>query len=109
MDARLLRASAFIESKTRFGDALEDLDFVLSREPANLDGLVDRISVLIALGRIEEAARSLEDLEATETDSRGGAALVAQVCTVRAMFSAERGLVEEATSRFRECRKRHPD
>jgi len=109
VDARLLRASAFIESKTRFGDALEDLDFVLSREPANLDGLVDRISVLIALGRIEEAARSLEDLEATETDSRGGAALVAQVCTVRAMFSAERGLVEEATSRFRECRKRHPD
>lgn len=92
-------------------DGLADIDQVLERDPNNVAALVPRVTTLIALDLIEDAEAALataRDRIAT-TDESISEGMRARLCIAGALFSFEKGDLEDAESQYAECLEAHPE
>lgn len=105
----LLRAEIRLASRSGYEEALADLDRVLAEDPENVRALVPRAIALLGLGRVEEAGAALDALAARWEDegaleSPNGAFY----CAALALFTFEKGEVDEALARVETCSERFP-
>jgi len=106
--ALLLRANARMHSRRDYEGSLADADRVLELEPDNIEALVPRAVALLALGRVDEAAVVLDDLDALFRDDSLGLRGSAGFCIARATFAKEKGDVALAEERYQECVEKFP-
>ncbi len=108
LPAHVLRGEAFLNEGEQTERALEDFDFVLNEDPTSRPALNSRASALLLLGKVEEAAETIDQLEALAAKNPGDQAGQAELCAVQAVLRQERGELDEAEKRFEECLERFP-
>jgi tetratricopeptide (TPR) repeat protein len=108
ISALLLRAYTRIQSRRDYEGALQDADRVLELDPDNAEALVPRTVALLALERVEEAATSLDALEALYRDESLGLHGSAGLCTAQASFAKEKGELERAEELYDRCLEKFP-
>jgi tetratricopeptide (TPR) repeat protein len=108
LDARILRGEALLSEGLSPERALEDFDFILDANPTNLAALNSRAAALLLLGRVEEAAEAIDQLETLTRESPTDLAGQAGLCAAQAVLRQERGELEEAEKRFEECLEQFP-
>lgn len=106
--AHILRGEAYLSQGEDPARALADFDFVLEQDPTSRPALSARASVLLLLGRVDEAAESIDQLEAIAEKTPGDEVGQAELCTVQAVLRQERRALDEAETRFAECLERFP-
>jgi tetratricopeptide (TPR) repeat protein len=85
----------------QFGQAMDELDALLHRDPANAQAWLTRASVLQVIGRYDDAAAACERLNAI-----GGAAAYGQACL--ADLEGLRGAPAEAAARLQALQSENP-
>lgn len=106
--ARILRGEAYINDGQKPEKAIEDFDHVIEADPTHLQALTSRASALLMLNRVEEAAETIDQIEEVTAKSPASESTQAQLCTVHAVLSQERGKLEEAEKKFDECLVQFP-
>ncbi|MGB0618985.1 MAG: tetratricopeptide repeat protein [Myxococcota bacterium] len=106
--ALLIRGNARLEEKSNYEAALADFERLIELQPTNVDAQASRVAALIAVGRVDDAARALDVLSDSEDTRSAPASVRARICTVTALFASERKLEEEAERRFSDCLEAHP-
>src|SRR5439155_12054341 len=101
--ALMLRSYTRIESRRDYGGALADADRVLEIDPDNTDALVPRTVALLALERVDEAAKALDTLEALYRDESLGLHGSPGLCTAQASFAKEKGEIARAEELYERC------
>lgn len=109
LPARVIRGEAVLGAGKEPERALEDFERVLEEDPDNLTVKASIASALLMAGRVDEAARALEELEATAIENAADPSTQARLCASRAVLQAERGELDAAEARFEECLARLPD
>ena len=107
-EALLIRANAQLEQRADYESVLADFERVIELRPDDFSALVSRVATLIALGRIEDAAEGIADLEESMGSGGVSQARRSQICTIRAMFAGERDLHDEAKTLFETCLSSFP-
>jgi len=106
--AHLMRGEARLSKGVDPEKALEDFELVLAADPTQLSALNSRASILLLLGRIDEAAEAIDQLEAlvarNPADQEGQSGL----CAAQAVLRQERGEIEDAEKRFDDCLEQFP-
>ncbi|MGH7338619.1 MAG: tetratricopeptide repeat protein, partial [Myxococcota bacterium] len=106
--ALLLRAQARVMSRRHYEDALADADRVLELDPDNFEALGPRAVSLLALERIDEAAKVIDELDRQYRDDSLGLHGSPALCMARATFASEKGERELAEERFDACVEQFP-
>jgi len=106
--ALMLRSYTRIESRRDYGGALADADRVLEIDPDNTDALVPRTVALLALERVDEAAKALDTLEALYRDESLGLHGSPGLCTAQASFAKEKGEIARAEELYERCLEKFP-
>jgi predicted Zn-dependent protease len=97
-----------MDSRRDYEGALADAERALELDPGNVDALVPRTVALLGLGRIEEAAVALGELERRFEEADLGLDSTARYCAAQAIFAKEKGDAELAERLFGECLERFP-
>jgi len=108
--AIVLRIQAYGGS-ARHEDALAEIDRVLEIDPDNVPVLIPRVTSLIALQRIDEAEKAIEDARERieNTDEEVEASFPAMLCVARGLFAHEKGgETEVAEAQYKECLEKFP-
>jgi tetratricopeptide (TPR) repeat protein len=108
VEALLLRADAHVRTRRQYAEALADADRVLELDPDNKGAMTPKVVALLGLGRIDEAAPALDELEDSYRDDKLGLHGSPALCAARATFAKEKGEREEAEQHFDECLKQFP-
>lgn len=109
LDARVLRGEANLSEGGEPEKAIADFDAVIDEDPTNLPALTARAAALLMVGRVDDAAETIDQIEAlTEKDSQAADPQEAPLCAIQAVLRQERGKLEEAEKRFEECLERFP-
>jgi tetratricopeptide (TPR) repeat protein len=108
LEALLLRAQARLDSRRDYEGALADAERVLELDPDNVEALVPRSVALLGLERAEEAAVALEELERRFRETDLGLSNTPRFCAARAIFAREKGELETAEQRHRDCLEEFP-
>ncbi|MEZ4331401.1 MAG: tetratricopeptide repeat protein [Myxococcota bacterium] len=106
--AHLLRGDALLSQGKQTERALEEFELVLDEDPTHFSALTSRTAALLVLGRIDEAAETIDELESLATQNRANVDTQAQLCAVQAVLRQERGQIEEAETQFEDCLERYP-
>jgi tetratricopeptide (TPR) repeat protein len=104
----LLRANARMLSHRDYEGSLADAEHVLEVEPENHDALIPRTVALLALNRIDDAAKAIDQLDSLYRDDSLGLHGNSSLCAARATFAKEKGELELAEQRFEACLKDFP-
>lgn len=105
-EALMVRSAAFASAKQEEA-ALEDAEAYVELYPADPEGHLQRISLLLAVGEIEEAREAIERIsEATNAEAGGGEA-AARLCMLQAVFIWEHGEPERGAERVEACLVSH--
>ncbi len=100
--ARGLRAEAYIHTK-EFEAALDDANWLIERDPRDYGAHATRLQALIGLEQLEEIEDDFDELERLWQDDAFPRTLAERYCVARAVFSDEKGDVEQAATRFEYC------
>ena len=106
--AHIVRGEAYLGEGTHPERALEDFDFVIEKEPTSFSALNSRASALLLLGKIDEAAEAIDQLEALVDKNSGDEVSQAHLCAAQAVLRQERGEKDEAEKRLADCLERFP-
>lgn len=106
--AHIVRGEAYLSEGEEPEKALEDFDFVLEQDPMSRPALSSRASVLLLVGRVDEASEAIDQLEALAAGTPGDELAQAELCTVQSVLLQERGELTDAESRFEDCLERFP-
>ena len=101
----LLRANARMLSHRDYEGTLADAEHALQVEPENHEALIPRTVALLALNRIDEAAKAIDQLDNLYRDDSLGLHGNSALCAARATFAKEKGELELAEQRFEACIK----
>ena len=101
----LLRANARMLSHRDYEGTLADAEHALQVEPENHEALIPRTVALLALNRIDEAAKAIDQLDGLYRDDSLGLHGNSALCAARATFAKEKGELELAEQRFEACIK----
>ena len=99
----LLRAHANLGTRRRYEEVLADADRILEIDPESTDALVPRTVALLGLGREEEAAAGIDQLEDLHRDDSLGLHGSVGSCLARATFAFEKGDRKLAGERYEVC------
>jgi tetratricopeptide (TPR) repeat protein len=99
----LLRAHANLGTRRRYEQVLADADRILEIDPESTDALVPRTVALLGLGREEEAAAGIDQLEDLHRDDSLGLHGSVGYCLARATFALEKGDRKLAGERYEVC------
>jgi tetratricopeptide (TPR) repeat protein len=107
--AWLLRVEAN-QTSAQFDEALEDVDRVLDLDPDNLPVLIARVTLLLALQRVEEAGTALDAARTAfdSSDEPVAQPMLARLCMARALFTFQQGETEAAETRYDDCIEQYP-
>lgn len=108
VDALLVRANARLENHDDLESVIADLDRVIELRPDDVNARIARVSTLIAMGRVDEAAEGITALEDEAKASDVPEPLRAQVCAIAAAFANDRGRHDEAKAKFEACLEQFP-
>lgn len=103
------RANARLLSRRDYEGSLADADRALQLDPENHAALTPRTVALLALNRIDDAAKAIDQLEALYRDDSLGLHGNAGLCVARATFAKEKGEQKLAEERFEGCLKDFPE
>jgi tetratricopeptide (TPR) repeat protein len=106
--ALALRAEARLNEKSDLEAALADYDRALELEPDNFGLQAGRAAALLSLGRVDEAAAVIAELEELAREASVDEATLGHFCVTRATFASERRVLEEAEALFTDCLVRFP-
>jgi tetratricopeptide (TPR) repeat protein len=101
----LLRSNARMLSHRDYEGSLADAEHVLELEPENHEALIPRTVALLALNRIDDAAKAIDQLDGLYRDDSLGLHGNSALCAARATFAKEKGELELAEQRFEACLK----
>ena len=101
----ILRANARMLSHRDYEGSLADAEHVLEIEPENHEALIPRTVALLALNRIDDAAKAIDQLDGLYRDDSLGLHGNSALCAARATFAKEKGELELAEQRFEACIK----
>ncbi|MBY0400300.1 tetratricopeptide repeat protein, partial [Myxococcota bacterium] len=107
-EAHIIRGIAYLTEGKQVDRALEDFDFLLDLDPKNFAALTSRASALILLGRVDEASRQIDEIEAMANENPSDAGSQAQLCATQAVLLRERGDLTLAEERFDRCLEKFP-
>lgn len=108
VQAWMLRVEAN-QASGNLEEALEDIDRVLELEAGMLPVLITRVTVLLGLERIDEAAVALEAAQASFGESDSVAQpMLARLCVAHALFKHEKGDSDAAETLYADCTEKFP-
>jgi tetratricopeptide (TPR) repeat protein len=108
VEALVLRAEAKAVSRRDYEGALADAERALELDPDQQSAQVTRAVSLLALARVDEAEKALNELEQQASEADFGAQAAARFCLVRASFLREKGEPDAAFAQLDKCLRDFP-
>jgi tetratricopeptide (TPR) repeat protein len=109
VQALVLQAEAKVRSRRDNEGAVADAERALALDPDEIDAQVVRTVALLNLGRIDDAAAAIGDLEQRVREADLGSEAGAKFCLVRATFLKEKGDAKESEAQFDKCLEQYPE
>jgi tetratricopeptide (TPR) repeat protein len=104
-----LRGMAYLSEGKEPELALDDFDLILELQPENHAAMTSRAAILLVLGRIEDAEKAINEIDANVEVAEASRATLAMFCATRAVLQSEKLALKKAEYLFEGCLERFPD